>query len=833
MDDRLFHGVWSSTPFGKMTLVQDGALVTGTYTRNHGGTIQGTAQQRRLEFRWQEQDGSSGWGFLRILPNTGTMVGLWGENNDRTQSNDLFAEPIASGRVDAHPPPQSDNLIEIKQLGCDLMHQRKYHEAIIILEQALEDYRADREHHSWQIMKDAHLISEAQILFALCTCYYHLTDYGTLQEAPPLLKQREDFYDKLLLHMEAAVKTYRQYLKDGIGKYSTEPLQKAEKMSAWLKECAQQLTDQMTGLQPGGQEQEARVAKMAALVGIFQQCSQSLDDSRAKIVRLETTTFGSEAVFAQSFTLLSHYLGQMQQQVNNCIDAMAALSKHWTTNEKRLIEGLHAMLAPFAFEIGLKSTLITRTRASENAHHSVQDTQEAVARLAPILERWRGRLASDRTKIMALDKGKAFFQKLVQLLVDLGGEQDALLFSEAARARAFADLLASKETIKQTLLHNRADDHQPSPLSAPSVTLATLIETVAKHNSTTIEYFICEHNVIIWVITPAGTIKVCQYGITEQRLDEMVHRLLDLLKQAQVQEVPMIVAQTGISVQTAMTQALEELYTYLIAPIPAEWLPAQPEEVITIVPHGSLFQVPFAALRHHATGFIEAHAHVLAPSIDLLRYTAEHAHRLLHADQPNLLAFVNPAPMPEESFMPLVVTEQHAPALREFYTHDRDNSILTGRAAEKQRLLQEAAHYTTILFATHGEAFDEDPVQSYLALARVPPDDGYLRMSDIYRLDLHADLIILSACETGRGKISGDGIIGLSRAFIYAGASSVLMSLWQIPEKESMWQVDLFHQYWREEGLSKALWKTQRSFCENYPERPDLWAGFVLFGEWQ
>ncbi len=286
---------------------------------------------------------------------------------------------------------------------------------------------------------------------------------------------------------------------------------------------------------------------------------------------------------------------------------------------------------------------------------------------------------------------------------------------------------------------------------------------------------------------------------------------------------------------TELSQVLEQLYTYLIAPIPVEWLPALPEEVITIVPHGSLFQVPFAALRNRDVSFIEAHAHVLAPSIDLLRYIAEHARHILHAGQSNLLAFVNPAPMPEEHLQPLTVAEEQAADLLKFYAHAQDNLLLVGRAAEKQRLLRDAAHYTTLLFATHGEAFDEDPEQSYLALARVPPDDGYLRVADIYRLDLHADLVILSACETGRGKISGDGIIGLSRAFIYAGASSLLMSLWQIPEKESVWQLDLFHQYWREDGLSKAqaLWETQRNFYENYPERPDLWAGFVLLGEWQ
>lgn len=824
MDDSYFHGTWSSNSFGEMKLEQDGLHVTGTYTRNLGGVIQGTVREQRLEFRWQDQDGSNGWGFLRILPNTGTMVGLWGDTDDATQSEDIFAELVERSIAGSQPQLQSDNLIEIKHLGYDLMRQGKYAEAIVAFEKALELYRGDRERHSWLMMKESHLISEAQLLFCLCTCYYRLTDYGVLQETQPLQNRREDCYGKLLHHLEDAVKTYRQYLKDSIRKYSAEPLQKTEAVSAALKQYTQQLTDQITKLRQERQERDG-VAKISALADLLQQCAQALDDSRGKLVQLETAAFGTQAVFVQGLTLLSQYLVQMVQQVHSCIDAMTALSKDWSSDERRSIEGLTAWLGPFAFELTLKSTLVIR--ANKSIEQNVGDTQEAIARLASVLEQWRERLASDHSKIMALDKGKAFFQKLIQLLIDLGSEQQALLFSEEARTRAFVDLLASKEVIKQIV--QTADDHQPSPLSAPSITLAALIETVAQRKSTTIEYFIGEHNLIIWVITPDGKIRTCQHAIAEQKLDRTVHRLLDLLKRAQIQQSPVAHELMMLS------QVLEQLYMYLIAPIPVEWLPASPEEVITIVPHGSLFQVPFVALRNRDVSFIETHAHVLAPSINLLHYTAEHARRVFHAGQSNLLAFVNPAPMPEEHLQPLAVAEQQAADLLKFYAHAQDNLLLIGKDAEKQRLLRDAAHYTTLLFATHGEAFDEDPVQSYLALARVPPDDGYVRVADIYRLDLHADLVILSACETGRGKISGDGIIGLSRAFIYAGASSLLMSLWQIPEKESVWQLDLFHQYWREDGLSKAraLWETQRNFYENYPERPDLWAGFVLLGEWQ
>ncbi len=136
--------------------------------------------------------------------------------------------------------------------------------------------------------------------------------------------------------------------------------------------------------------------------------------------------------------------------------------------------------------------------------------------------------------------------------------------------------------------------------------------------------------------------------------------------------------------------------------------------------------------------------------------------------------------------------------------------------------------------ATHGKASDKDPLQSYLVLARTEGEDGYLRVPDILELKLYADLVILSACETGRGHITGDGVNGLSRAFLLAGTSSLLMSLWSIPEKETLYQLYIFHESWRKEGLSKAqaLRQAQREELANYPEEPDAWAGFAIIGEW-
>jgi CHAT domain-containing protein len=823
MDNQPFQGIWSTDTFGVLRLEQNGLHVTGHYTRPLGGIIEGSAQGRRLIFTWHDQPGESGQGFLRILPKTSTMAGLWKYATNKTQCEGIFAEPIDASVLSSASQPISHNRVDLKYQGLKLISQGRFLEAIAPLEEALQLYSVDSD-----------LIGEAQVLSYLRDCYYHVADYGILQEEPQLSQRRDDFYDRLLLYLQEAVETYRQRVQKVVKQYVTEPLKKTTHVADTLDWCAQQLTNRLATEEATTHELKTSHARLSALAIQLQTWSQALTEAEAKLRQMETSLFGAWARFGLELTSLDHVLADIQQLARECVDSMEALTKSWPANEQKYCEALTPLLTLLIFEIASKRRMIVRL--SESLTQNVQGTQESLLHLATVLEQWRERLFTDRSKILALDKGKTFFQRLIQILVDLGGEQEALLFSEEARARAFVDLLASKAAISDCEQHSAADVAQLlNPLHAPSITQATLIEIVKQHNSTTIEYFIAERSLLIWVITPDGVIRMCQSAISEQEMDTQVHRLFDLLKCVQRHSLTLAEEQSNKKDVAEFALILEQLYTYLVAPIPVEWLPVSPAESLTIIPHGPLFLVPFAALRRGNVNFVEEHATVLAPSIHLLSYTAEQLRRVPHLDQPNLLALVNPAPLPEGNFTPLAVTEQLAPELLSYYAHTEQNLCLIGPSAGKDALFRSAAHYNTLLFATHGEVCDGEPLQSYLVLACVPPDDGYVCVSDIYRLELCADLVLLSACETGRGTISGDGVLGLSRAFLYAGACSVLMSLWQIPEKVSMWQVDLFHQYWREEGMSKgrALWETQRSFCQEYPDRPDLWAGFVLFGEGQ
>ncbi len=122
-------------------------------------------------------------------------------------------------------------------------------------------------------------------------------------------------------------------------------------------------------------------------------------------------------------------------------------------------------------------------------------------------------------------------------------------------------------------------------------------------------------------------------------------------------------------------------------------------------------------------------------------------------------------------------------------------------------------------------------MSSALLLAKDGNDDGRLKVGEIFALNLRADMVVLSACETGLGKISsGDEIIGMSRAFIYAGSPSVITTLWKVNDRSSYELMRDFYSNLRtmkkSEALRQALLKTMKEFPQ-----PFFWAAYGLTGE--
>jgi len=187
------------------------------------------------------------------------------------------------------------------------------------------------------------------------------------------------------------------------------------------------------------------------------------------------------------------------------------------------------------------------------------------------------------------------------------------------------------------------------------------------------------------------------------------------------------------------------------------------------------------------------------------------------------------SPLPESR------TEVQSIASR-FSPKDRD--VLLGMDAREKTITQPdfLEKYRIIHFATHGLVDQRHPERSSLALAypQDPDEDGYLQASEIYRLHMNADLVVLSACETGLGRmVRGEGVLGLPRAFFYAGAKSVLVSLWSVSDRSTAQLMTSFYTSLINKGepTSRALTSAKAMLRKKESTaHPFYWAPFVLIG---
>jgi CHAT domain-containing protein len=154
--------------------------------------------------------------------------------------------------------------------------------------------------------------------------------------------------------------------------------------------------------------------------------------------------------------------------------------------------------------------------------------------------------------------------------------------------------------------------------------------------------------------------------------------------------------------------------------------------------------------------------------------------------------------------------------------------------ATERVVKQKASNADLLLLSCHGEYDDVNPLFSGLLLAPDSRDDGRLEVHEIFGLDLKASLITLSACETGLGKVTGgDDVIGLSRGFIFAGAPSIIASLWKVDDVATAVTIKRLYRYLEQQkSKAESLRQAQLVVKERVNSHPAYWASFYLTGAW-
>jgi CHAT domain-containing protein len=507
--------------------------------------------------------------------------------------------------------------------------------------------------------------------------------------------------------------------------------------------------------------------------------------------------------------------------------------------------------------------LVTQTAALNNLGHAYLgdrqfDQAELALRQAVQLRDKLRQGLNDRQQIALFDTQVATYNLLQQVLIAKNQPELALEASEQGRAQAFAKQLAQQKAISGT----RSPNLNPSNL-APN--LAQIKRIAQAQKATIVEYALLPDEAFqfqgkqrgksaglyIWVVQPNGTVHYRFVDLTFlwkqqsdfERLVQSAHcsimqssdpKICGRILAALRQEFP-----PPSSSEVPYHPAMQKLHEILITPI-ADLLPQDPNQTVVFVPQESLFILPFAALQDRQGRYlIERHTIVHAPSIQVLDLTSSPPKNATASTQAALIVG-NPV-MP--GIRDLVTNEMEPLANLPFAEKEAiaigkrlQAPVLTQATALKSTVLTQMPQAKLIHLATHGLLDDlrQSGIPGALALAPSAGDDGFLSSDEIAQMRLQADLVVLSACDTGQGTISGDGVIGLSRAFMIAGAGRVMVSLWQVPDDST---AELMQQFYQQrpqaQGISsqdaKALRSAMLETMKSYPE-PLNWAPFLLMG---
>jgi CHAT domain-containing protein len=160
--------------------------------------------------------------------------------------------------------------------------------------------------------------------------------------------------------------------------------------------------------------------------------------------------------------------------------------------------------------------------------------------------------------------------------------------------------------------------------------------------------------------------------------------------------------------------------------------------------------------------------------------------------------------------------------------------VLLRKQASKTAVMKFSDQFRYVHFACHGIFNPDNPMESGLMLSSDDQKDGMLTVNDLYDMRLNADLVTLSACETALGNVSnGDDVVGFTRGFLYAGASSIVSSLWEVSDEATSILMQEFYNNLKDRDKRTALRLAQLKIKETYNSHPYFWAAFQLTGATQ
>ena len=245
-------------------------------------------------------------------------------------------------------------------------------------------------------------------------------------------------------------------------------------------------------------------------------------------------------------------------------------------------------------------------------------------------------------------------------------------------------------------------------------------------------------------------------------------------------------------------------------------------ENVTIVPHGALHYLPFNAVFGGDWYLVDKYSIRLLPSASIMIFLKDRSER----HKGTLLAFGNPD-LGDKS-LNLPGAEREARAI----SKDMPNAVVLLKSQATETAFKSlGGKFRYIHFATHGTFDAEEPLTSGLLMAKDDENDGVLTVGELYDLRLNADLVTLSACETGLGRVAnGDDVVGFTRGFFYAGASSIISSLWKVDDQATSMLMVEYYKSLKNNDKRTALRAAQLKIKATYNPHPYYWSAFQING---
>ncbi len=442
----------------------------------------------------------------------------------------------------------------------------------------------------------------------------------------------------------------------------------------------------------------------------------------------------------------------------------------------------------------------------------------------------RGRQYSDKEKLFSaieMLKERSFAEAVAESRASLDTHIDPELrakevniLGRIAKLNTAAYYAESDEALKKTLATLAEAEQELAELKTKirlanpvyanvkypePVTLKKIIDELPDSNSAILQYLIHGKHIYIFYITKEDTL-VWRQNRAEQ-VERKVRRLLKLVENPSYASLPELRELSG------------SLYQILVKPISSR---VNVKENLVVIPDEVLHYLPFDILMDENSKYmLEKHNIHYSPSATSLILFSGHEES---KNTLNLLAMANPTGFPEaaggkegnaieRSFSyslpstPLKFAEEEVRTISGLFDKKSVEVFYKSDATEKKLKTKDLKDFKFLHFATHGIFNEENPYRSGILLSRGddPNNDGLLQYHEIYDLKTDADTVVLSACKTGLGRVvKGDGLIGISRGFMIAGARSVLVSLWNVSDKSTSILMKNFYENRVRKGMRSA-----------------------------